>query len=93
MAVKLKTWIWIVVGLLGLGVFCIVAMAGAGFYFFSQHFDTKVVSREGAGTEFEHVRAQFTGHKALIELDESLREWNATAVGDGRIGVGVRSEG
>ena len=73
MAVKLKTWIWIVVGLLGLGVFCIVAMAGAGFYFFSQHFDTKVVSREGAGTEFEHVRAQFTGQKALIELDERGR--------------------
>jgi hypothetical protein len=29
----------------------------------------------------------------LEELDESLRDWNATAVADGRIGVGVRSEG
>jgi hypothetical protein len=31
------------------------------------------------------------GHE-LDELDESLREWNASAVSDGRIGVGVRSE-
>src|SRR5262245_47381721 len=70
MAVKLKTWIWILVGLLGLGVLCIVVMAGAGFYFFSKHFDTKVVSRENAGSEFDRVKAQFTGQKALIELDE-----------------------
>ena len=70
MAVKLKTWIWIVLGLVGFGVLCIVMMAGAGFYFFSQHFDTKVVSRENAGSEFDHVKAQFTGQKALIELDE-----------------------
>jgi hypothetical protein len=31
------------------------------------------------------------GHE-LDELDASLREWNASAVSDGRIGVGVRSE-
>jgi hypothetical protein len=29
----------------------------------------------------------------LEELDESLRDWNASAVADGRIGIGVRSEG
>jgi hypothetical protein len=73
MAVKIKTWIWILVGLFGLGVLCVIAMAGAGFYFFSQHFDTKVVSRERAGNEFDDVKAQFTGQKALIELDERGR--------------------
>ncbi len=70
MAVKLKTWIWIIVGLGSLGVLCLVAMAGVGFYFFSQHFDTKVVSRETASTEFERVKVRFTGQKPLIELDE-----------------------
>jgi len=44
-----------------------------GFYFFSQHFDTKVVSRETASTEFERVKVQFTGQKPLIELDERGR--------------------
>jgi hypothetical protein len=79
MAVKVKTWIWVVVGVVGLGVLCVVAMAGVGFYFFSQHFDTKVVSRESAGSEFEHVKAQFAGQKALIELDERGRFLRANA--------------
>jgi hypothetical protein len=70
MAVRLKTWIWILVGFVGLGIVCVVAMAGAGFYFFSRHFDTKVVSRETASSEFERVKVQFTGQKPLIELDE-----------------------
>ena len=73
MAVRLKTWIWIIVGLVGLCILCVVAMAGVGFYFFSQHFDTKVVSRETASTEFERVKVQFTGQKPLIELDERGR--------------------
>jgi hypothetical protein len=43
------------------------------------------------GAERDPVTLLDKGHE-LDELDESLREWNATAVGDGRIGVGVRSE-
>jgi hypothetical protein len=73
MAGKIKTWIWIVVTIVVLGVLAIVAMAGVGFYFFSQHFDTKVVSREHAGAEFDRAKARFSGQKALIELDERGR--------------------
>jgi len=73
MVAKVKAWVWIIVAILGLGVLCVVGMAGVGFYFFSQHFDTKVVSRESAGTEFERVKKQFTGQKPLIELDERGR--------------------
>jgi hypothetical protein len=43
------------------------------------------------GAERDPVTVVAKGHE-LDELDETLREWNATAVGDGRIGVGVRSE-
>jgi hypothetical protein len=43
------------------------------------------------GAERDPVTLLDKGHE-LDQLDESLREWNATAVGDGRIGVGVRSE-
>jgi hypothetical protein len=70
MAVKVKTWVWVVIGIVGLGLLCVVGIAGAGFYFFTKHFDTRVVSREGAATEFERVKLQFTGQKPLIELDD-----------------------
>jgi hypothetical protein len=42
------------------------------------------------GDEHDPVSQVAKGHE-LDELDDSMREWNATAVGDGRIGVGVRS--
>jgi hypothetical protein len=44
------------------------------------------------GAEHDPVTLVDKGHE-LEELDETLREWNATAVADGRIGIGVRSEG
>jgi hypothetical protein len=43
------------------------------------------------GAEHDPVTLVDKGHE-LDELDESLREWNASAVTDGRIGIGVRSE-
>ena len=43
------------------------------------------------GAEHDPVTLVDKGHE-LDELDETLREWNATAVADGRIGIGVRSE-
>jgi len=44
------------------------------------------------GAERDPVTLVDKGHE-LDELDPSLRDWNASAVADGRIGVGVRSEG
>lgn len=79
MAGKIKTWIWVVVGIVVIGIIGIVAMAGVGFYFFSQHFDTKVVTRENAAQEFDDVRARFATQKALIELDEHGRFLRANA--------------
>ncbi len=43
------------------------------------------------GAEHDPVTLVDKGHE-LEELPEELRDWNATAVPDGRIGVGVRSE-
>jgi flagellar basal body-associated protein FliL len=73
MAGRIKTWIWVVVAIVVLGIVGIVAMAGVGFYFFSKHFDTKVVSRESAGEEFDGVKARFATQKPLIELDDHGR--------------------
>jgi hypothetical protein len=37
MALKKRTWIWIVASVLGAGVLCVVAVAGFGFYFISHN--------------------------------------------------------
>jgi hypothetical protein len=73
MAVKLKTWVWVIISLVVVCILCVVAMAGAGFYFFSKHFDTQAATPAKAAVEFEQVKAQFRGQKPLIELDERGR--------------------
>ena len=61
MAGKVKTWVWVLLG--------VIAIAGAGFYFFTQHIETRTVSPATATKEFEEVKAQFVGQKPLVELD------------------------
>lgn len=73
MAGKVKTWVWVVVGILVAGILCIVAMAGAGIYFFTQHISTKAASPAVAARDFEAVQQKFSGQKPLIELDERGR--------------------
>jgi hypothetical protein len=70
MAGKVKTWIWILVSLVVICIVGVVAVAGMGYYFFTKHFDTRTATPARASVEFEHVKAQFTGQKPLIELDE-----------------------
>ena len=70
MAVKARTWIWIVVSVLIVGLLVVIAMAGAGLYFFSRNISARTVTATAATSEFDTIRAQFAGQKALIELDE-----------------------
>jgi hypothetical protein len=70
MAVKLKPWVWVVIGIAAICVIGLISMVGVGWYFFTRHIDTKVVSRAGASAEFEQVKVQFVGQKPLIELGE-----------------------
>lgn len=73
MAGKVKTWVWVVVAIFVIGVLGIVAMAGVGIYFFSQHIETKTVSPALASRDFEQVKNLFQGQKPLIELDDRGR--------------------
>ena len=70
MAGKIKTWIWVIVSLIVVCIVGVVAVAGMGYYFVTKHFDTKVTTPASATVEFEQAKAQFTGQKPLIELDE-----------------------
>ena len=73
MAGKVKAWVWVVVAIVVIGVLGVVAMAGIGLYFFSQHVETRTVSAASAARDFEQVKLRFAGEKPLIELDEHGR--------------------
>ncbi len=73
MAGKIKTWIWVVAGVFVIGILGLVAMAGAGLYFFSQHIETRSASPALAARDFDQIKNQFQGQKPLIELDSRGR--------------------
>jgi len=73
MAGKVKTWVWVVLGIVVIGVLAVIAMAGVGLYLFSQHIDTRAASPANAAREFEQVKARFGDQKPLIELDDHGR--------------------
>ena len=73
MAGKVKTWVWVVIGAAVLCILGLVAIAAAGFYFVSQHIETRPATAAAAASEFEAVKASFAGQKPLIELDRNGR--------------------
>lgn len=73
MAGKVKTWIWVVAAIFVIGILGVVAMAGIGIYFFTQHIETRTASPALAEREFDQVRTPFQGQKPLIELDSRGR--------------------
>lgn len=69
MAGRVKTWVWVLAGIIVLGILCLIAVAGAGIYFATQHIETRTASSSSASREFEEAKAKFSGQKPLIELD------------------------
>src|SRR5436190_4361124 len=67
---KVKTWVWVVVGVFVLGILCLVSLAAAGLWFAKTHIDVRSVSAAVATSDFDRVRQQFTSQKPLIELDD-----------------------
>jgi hypothetical protein len=55
------------------GVLGIVAIAGVGIYYFSQHIDTKAATSAAAAHDFEQVRVRFGSQPPLLELDDRGR--------------------
>jgi hypothetical protein len=68
-----KTWLWIILGGLGLCVMALFAIAGAGVYFVAQHFDTEPATGAEALRAFDDARARFKDAKPLFEIDERER--------------------
>jgi hypothetical protein len=67
---KVKTWVWVVIGVFAVGTLGIVAMAAAGLWFVRSHIDVRPTTSTAAASDFESVLSRFAGQKPLIELDD-----------------------
>ena len=70
MAGKIKTWVWVIVGIAVVGILGVIAMAAAGLYFVKSHVDIRSTTVAVATEDFQSVRQRFATQKPLIELDE-----------------------
>ncbi len=73
MAGKVKTWVWVVAAIVIVGILGLIAVAGAGIYFFSRHVETRRESPIGAARAFDDITARFAAEQPLIELDDRGR--------------------
>ena len=73
MAVKVKTWVWVVVAIVAVCILGLIAIAGVSIYYVTQHLDTKPATPAEAAQEFEQVRSRFGAQPPLIELDNRGR--------------------
>ena len=67
---KIKTWVWVVVGVIAVGILGIVTMAAVGIWFVRSHVNVQSTTVTAAANDFDAVRARFSTQKPLIELDE-----------------------
>lgn len=73
MAISRKTIIWILVAIVGLGVVCIVGVAGAGMYFVSKHVHAGPSTSADAFRAFDAARARFKDEKPVFDMDNRER--------------------
>jgi hypothetical protein len=64
-----KTWVWILLGVVGCGVLVLFGLAGAGVYFVTHHIHATRSSDASAVQAFETARMPFKDETPLFELD------------------------
>ena len=67
---KVPTWVWIVVGVVTLGILCVITLAAAGLWFVRSHVNVQPTTVAAATTDFQTIRERFANQKPLIELDD-----------------------
>ncbi len=73
MALKKKTWIWIVGAIVAAGVLSMMAVAGFGYYFISRNVKAGPASVADAFRAFDDAKARFKDTPAIFELDRDER--------------------
>lgn len=67
---RTKTWLTIVVAVLGVIVMLGVAAIGGAAYWMYSHIQTQTVAENTAGDSFARTRARFSGQQPLIEIGD-----------------------
>lgn len=67
---KVPTWVWIIIGIVTLGILGVVTLAAAGLWFVRSHVNVQPMTVAAATTDFQTIREGFANQKPLIELDE-----------------------
>jgi hypothetical protein len=70
MAPARKTWLWILIAVIGLCVVGMIAIAGFGLYFVKNHVQTAHVSSADAFKAFDEARAMFKNDKPVFDMDK-----------------------
>lgn len=73
-----RTWVWVVIALVGIAVLGLILLVGAGVYFVAREVDARPASKVSAEQEFEKERARFGDQKPLIDIDEEDRAIDTT---------------
>jgi hypothetical protein len=68
-----RTWVWVVVGVCGVGLLGLILLAGAGVYLVTRHVSTERSTSAEAMRAFDAVKASFKDQKPLYELDNAER--------------------
>lgn len=83
---KNRKVLWIVLGVIGFLIFCMLAFAAMGLYFVSRNLDMQTATASEAGESFESVRAKFKDTPIIsLSADEEVtlnREPPAQSSGD-----------
>jgi len=74
MASKTPTWVWVVLGIVGFLVLCVVAMVGGGIWMVRSHVHTETTEKQTALQEFDRQRGRFAGQQPLVELKKNVND-------------------
>lgn len=69
MASTKRTWLWVIVGVVGTIVLSVVLVIGAAIYGFRTHVKTEQVGTAVAEQEFNQTRERFRGQQPLVEFE------------------------
>lgn len=70
---KVKTWVWVVIGIVAVGIVCLIALAAAGLWFARTHIQVQQATSSMAAKDFDEIHARFASQKPLLELDDRGR--------------------
>ena len=77
-----KTWLWIILGFVGICVLSLVATAGAGVYFVSHHIAMQKTTSVEAIRTFDAARTRFSAAQPIIEVDSLERPREARPIAE-----------